>query len=169
MMMPLQVTILPNYIGLRDFGLLDTRAGIILPMIFSPFGVIVMHQYMKSMDNSLVEATRLETNSVVRIIAAAVIPQLRICIFATSIFIFSECWNMVEQPLLFLRKTKLKTMTIFLSDLMPKTGEIIDKAQTMPIILAASVIFMIPVFLLYMFFSDSLDQGLDLNILSLKS
>lgn len=64
---------------------------------------------------------------------------------------------MVEQPLLFLRKTKLKTMTIFLSDLMPKTGEIIDKAQTMPIILAASVIFMIPVFLLYMFFSDSLD------------
>lgn len=68
MMMPLQVTILPNYIGLRDMGLINTPWGIILPMIFSPFGVVVMRQYMKSIDNSVIEAARLETNSVFRIL-----------------------------------------------------------------------------------------------------
>ena len=52
MMMPLQVMILPNYIGLRDMGILNTRAGIILPMIFSPFGVVVLRQYMKGMDGA---------------------------------------------------------------------------------------------------------------------
>ena len=90
MMMPLQVTILPNYIGLRDMGLIDHPLGIILPMIFSPFGVVVMHQYMKNIDNSVIEATRLETNSLFRVIFTGVIPQIRVCIFAVVLFVFAE-------------------------------------------------------------------------------
>ena len=154
MMMPLQVTILPNYIGLRYMGLIDTQLGIILPMIFSPFGVVVMHQYMKSVDGSIIEATRLETNSIIRIILTSVIPQIRACIFAVAIFVFADCWNMLEQPMLFLKRTELKTFSVFIADADRYSGNVL---------LPASVMFMTPIFLLYLLFSEHLDKGLTLG------
>ena len=157
MMMPLQVTILPNYIGLRDMGLINHPLGIILPMIFSPFGVVVMHQYMKNIDNSVIEASRLETNSVVRIILTSVVPQLRVCIFAVVLFVFADCWNMVEQPMLFLKDDSLKTLSVFIANAQNYAGAVL---------FPAAVIFIIPVLLMYLFFNDSLEKGLTLGDLS---
>lgn len=157
MMMPLQVTILPNYIGLRDLGLINTPWGIILPMIFSPFGVVVMHQYMKNIDSSLIDATRLETNSIFRVIFTGVIPQIRVCVFAVILFVFADCWNMVEQPMLFLKDDNLKTLSVFIENAQGYIGEVL---------FPAAVIFMIPVLILYLFFSENLEKGLTLGGLS---
>lgn len=157
MMMPLQVTILPNYIGLRDIGLLGSPLGIILPMIFSPFGVVVMHQYMKNIDGSVIEAARLETNSIFRVIFTAVIPQIRVCIFAVVLFVFADCWNMVEQPMLFLKDDRLKTMSVFIENAQNYAGEVL---------FPAAVIFIVPVLILYLFFSENLEKGLTLGGLS---
>lgn len=157
MMMPLQVTILPNYIGLRDMGLIDTPWAIILPMIFSPFGVVVMHQYMRNINNSIIEATRLETNSIIRIILTSVIPQIRVCIFAVILFVFSDCWNMVEQPMLFLKQKELKTMSVFIANASDYEGYLL---------FPAAVIFIIPIFLLYLFFNEYLEKGLTLGELT---
>ncbi|MCL2018965.1 MAG: carbohydrate ABC transporter permease [Oscillospiraceae bacterium] len=157
MMMPLQVTILPNYIGLRDLGLINTRLGIILPACFSPFGVVVMSRYMQSINNSVIEAMRMETNSVIKIIFHAVIPQIRICIFAVVLFVFADCWNMLEQPLLFLRDINLQTLPVFLSNTEKYAGSVL---------FPAAVLFMFPVLLLYNFFSDSLEKGLTFGDLS---
>lgn len=154
MMMPLQVTILPNYIGLRDMGLIDTPLGIILPMIFSPFGVVVMHQYMKNIDNSVIEATRLETSSVIRVMLTSVIPQMRVCVFAVLLFTFADCWNMVEQPMLFLKDDSLKTLSVFITNAQNYEGEVL---------FPAAVIFIIPVLLLYLFFNENLEKGLTLG------
>ncbi len=157
MMMPLQVTILPNYIGLRDMGLLNTPWGIILPMIFSPFGVVVMHQYMKNIDSSVIEATRLETDSIFRIIFTGVIPQIRVCIFAVVLFVFADCWNMVEQPMLFLKDDGMKTLSVFISNAEEYTGAVL---------FPAAVIFLVPVLILYLFFNEDLEKGLTLGDLS---
>ncbi|MCL2634613.1 MAG: carbohydrate ABC transporter permease [Oscillospiraceae bacterium] len=157
MMMPLQVTILPNYIGLRDIGLINTHWSIILPAIFSPFGVVIMNQYMQGTDNSVIEAMRLETSSIIRIIIHAVIPQIRICIFATGLFVFADCWNMLEQPMLFLREDSLKTLSVFIANADKYAGNIM---------LPAAVIFMIPVLLLYRFFNQHLEKGLTFGELS---
>ncbi len=154
MMMPLQVMILPNYIGLRDMGILNTRAGIILPMIFSPFGVVVLRQYMKGIEDSVIEAMRLETNSMLRILIHAVAPQVKVCLYAVGLFIFAECWNMLEQPMLLLQDESLKTLTVFFSD----TSEL-GKQVLYP----ASVLFMIPILLLYLFFHKELERGLTLH------
>lgn len=154
MMMPLQVMILPNYIGLRDMGILNTRAGIILPMIFSPFGVVVLRQYMKSMDGSVIEAMRLETNSIVRILLHAVAPQVKVCLYAVGLFVFAECWNMLEQPMLLLQDENLKTLTVFFSDTKNISGQVLYPA---------SVVFMIPILLLYLFFHRELERGLTLH------
>lgn len=157
MMMPLQVTILPNYIGLRDMGLIDTPLAIILPAIFSPFGVVVMHQYMKSIDGSIIEAMRLETNSVIRIMLTAVVPQLRVCIFAVVLFVFADCWNMVEQPMLFLKTDSLKTLSVFITNAQNYEGNVL---------FPAAVMFLVPVLLLYLFFNENLEKGLTLGELS---
>lgn len=157
MMMPLQVTILPNYIGLRDMGLIDTRLGIILPAIFSPFGVVVMRQYMKGLEQSSIEAMRLETNSVIRIMLHSVIPQIKICIFAVGLFVFADCWNMLEQPLLFLKNASLQTLPVFMAN----SGQ-----YEAGVLFPAAVVFMVPVLLLYSFFSSSLEKGLTLGDLS---
>ena len=154
MMMPLQVMILPNYIGLRDMGILNTRAGIILPMIFSPFGVVVLRQYMKGIDSSVIEAMRLETGSVVRILLYAVAPQVKICLYAVTIFVFAECWNMLEQPMLLLQDENLKTLTVFFCN----ADQYGDR-----ILYPASVLFMIPILLLYLFFHKELERGLTLH------
>lgn len=154
MMMPLQVTILPNYIGLRDLGLIDTRLGIILPAIFSPFGVVVMRQYMKGLEQSSIEAMRLETNSVIRIMLHAVIPQIKVCIFAVGLFVFADCWNMLEQPLLFLKNESLKTLPVLLANADQYEGSVL---------FPAAVLFMVPVLLLYGYFSGSLEKGLTLG------
>lgn len=157
MMMPLQVTILPNYIGLRDMGLINTPFAIILPAIFSPFGVVVMNQYMKNIDSSVIEAACLETNSVVRIMLVSVVPQLRVCIFAVALFVFADCWNMLEQPMLFLKDTALQTVPVFISNAGNYAGSVM---------FPAAVIFMIPVLLIYLFFSENLEKGLTFGDLS---
>lgn len=157
MMMPLQVTILPNYIGLRDMGLINTAFAIILPAIFSPFGVVVMNQYMKNIDNSVIEAARLETNSVVRIMLVSVVPQLRVCIFAVALFVFADCWNMLEQPMLFLKDVSIQTVPVFISNAADYTGSVMYPA---------AVIFMVPVLLIYLFFSENLEKGLTFGDLS---
>ena len=154
MMMPLQVMILPNYIGLRDMGILNTRTGIILPMIFSPFGVVVLRQYMKNIDSSSIEAMRLETNSIIRILLHAVAPQVKVCLYAVALFIFAECWNMLEQPMLLLQDENLKTLTVFFS----KPNEFGDL-----VLYPASVLFMIPILPLYLFFHRELERGLTLH------
>ncbi len=154
MMMPLQVTLLPNYIGLRDMGLLYTPQGIVLPLLFSPFAVVVLYQYLQGIEESMIEAARLETTSFWRILQVAVIPQMKPCIGAVTLFVFAENWNMLEQPLLFLKEDRYRTLSVFLATTEEYTGNVL---------LPASVLFMIPVLLLYQLLSEHLEEGLCLE------
>lgn len=153
MMMPLQVMLLPNYIGLRDLKLLNTPYAILLPLLFSPLGVVILHQYMRECDVQMVEAARLETNSCLRIIWHCIVPQIRVCIFAVSLLIFAETWNLVEQPLLYLNEDKWRNLSLLFSE----TGRYEPE-----VLLPAAVLFMAPVFLWYLLFHNELKNGLKL-------
>ncbi|MBQ9119202.1 MAG: carbohydrate ABC transporter permease [Lachnospiraceae bacterium] len=151
MMMPLQVTILPNYIGLRDMNLLNTHWAIILPGIFSPFGVFLMCQYMTGIDRSTLEAARLETKSVLQILFHIAVPQVKICIAALFLFVFAENWNLVEQPQVYLKATEKMPLSVLLA-----LGQECDLLS----LLAGSVLFMIPIVILYLYFHEHLEAGL---------
>lgn len=151
MMMPLQVMILPNYIGLRDLKLLNTPAAIILPLIFSPMGTVIVKQYMEGCDVQVVEAARLETNSSLRIIRHCILPQIRVCVCAVALFIFAETWNMVEQPLLYVNEDSMRTLSAMFS-----ATENYHEAVLSP----ASVLFMVPVLLWYLLYHRELQEGL---------
>ncbi len=151
MMMPLQVMILPNYIGLRDLGVLNTRMAIILPLLFSPFCVVVLSQYLREVNVDVVEAARLETNSIILILWNCIVPQIKVCIAACALFVFADMWNMVEQPLLYVNDNKLRTLTSFIEQ-----SELYNANVMFP----ASVMFTIPVLLGYLLFHEELKQGL---------
>ena len=148
--MPLQVSILPNYIGLRDMKLIDTPWAIVLPGIFAPLGVFLMFQYMKGLDGYVIEAARLETKSIFQILLYVVVPQVKTCIIALFVFVFAENWNMVEQPQIFLKDVSLMPLSVLLA---------IKDNVDIVILMAGSVIFMLPVIILYIYFHDSLETG----------
>jgi multiple sugar transport system permease protein len=161
MMMPLQVTLLPNYIGLRDLNLLDTRLAIILPAIFNPFALFIIYQYMKGMHTEYIEAARLETSSILLILAKIVVPYLKTCVIAVFIFIFSENWNMVEQPIIYIEREELYPLSVQLNVII---------SEELNVGLAGAVIFMLPVLLIYLFFSESFEKGLEhLSLENMKS
>lgn len=87
----------------------------------------------------------------------AVVPQLRICIFAVVLFVLADCWNIVEQPMLFLKTDSLKTLSVFITNAQNYEGKVL---------FPAAVVFIIPVFLLYLFFNENLEKGLTLGELS---
>lgn len=153
MMMPLQVMLLPNYIGLRDMKLLNTPFAIILPLLFSPLGVVILYQYMRECDVEMVEAARLETKSCVKVIWHCIVPQIRVCIFAVALLVFAETWNLVEQPLLYLNENKWRNLSLLFSETQRYEAEVL---------LPAAVLFMLPVLLWYLLFHTELKKGLKL-------
>lgn len=151
MLMPIQAVILPNYIGLRTLGLLDTRLGILLPALFSPFGVYLMYKYMEEIPDDTVSAARLETSSLTRILLHVVIPQTRTAIAAVFLFLFAEGYNLVEQPKIFLKRESLKPLSV-LTD----TLTISDQG----LLFAAGILSLIPPALLFGFFESDLEAGI---------
>lgn len=149
MMMPLQVTMLPNYIGLRDMQLLDTRLALILPGMFTPFGVFLMGQYMRGLDRSILEAVRLETKSSLCIVFHIALPQVKTCVAALFLFTFAENWNLVEQPQIFLKTVDKQPLSVLIAAQEGAGG-----------LFAGCVIFMIPVVILSLYFHGSLEDGL---------
>lgn len=151
MLMPLQTTLLPNYIGLRDLELLDKPGALILPMLASPFAIYLMYQYMDSVPYEGFEAARLETSSVFRILFSVILPQMRACIAAVFVFMFAEGFNMVEQPLYFVKQEKLKPLSVL--------GESLTDENSY-LIYAVGILCMIPMLLLYGFYEEELTDGL---------
>lgn len=151
MLMPLQTTLLPNYIGLRDLGLLDTRKALLLPMICSPFSIYLMCRYMEGISDENWEAARLETDSLFQILFCVVFPQMRACVAAVFVFMFAEGFNMIEQPLYYVKQDKLKPLSIITDSM--QAGE--EK-----LIYAIGIVCMIPLFFLYGFYEEELADGL---------
>ena len=146
MMMPFQVTLLPQYIVSRDWGIYDTPAALILPGIFSAFGTFILTQILKTMPDDMIEAAKLETSSTLRLIWHVILPNLRggiVCLFVLQ---FTELWNMVAEPLV-LMETELKMP---LAAMLNGNGE--------PAALAATVVFLVLPLLLYLLFSDTLRE-----------
>lgn len=151
MLMPLQTTLLPNYIGLRDLSLLNKPEALVLPMLASPFAIYLMYQYMDSISYEGFEAARLETNSVFRILCSVILPELRACVAAVFVFMFAEGFNMVEQPLYFVKKETLKPLSVLSESLMDVNGSMV---------FAVGVLCMLPMLLIYGFYEEQLTEGL---------
>lgn len=151
MMMPFQVTLLPNYIVLKQMGLYNTNWALILPGVFVPFGVFLLGQFMRSMPDEMIEAVTLETNSPIRVLIHVVAPMVYPGLLALFLLSFADAWNMVEQPLILLEDTWRYPLSLALNSM---------HGSDIAVAFAGSVLYMLPVILLYWLFEDELIQGL---------
>ena len=112
LVMPFQVKMLPEYLVLLDLNLLDTRAGIILPELFSPLPVWILYGSFSALPNEIVEIAQLDGASNGRIFFKICLPNIIPGIVTCVILSLLEYWNMLEQPLLFLKNPQLYSLSM---------------------------------------------------------
>ena len=102
MLMPYQVTLVPNFMVSSELGIIGTRWAIWLPGIFSPFAVYMLTKYMRRIPYSLYEAAAIDGAGEWQIFTQICMPICRGGLASIAILIFIDYWNMVEQPLILL-------------------------------------------------------------------
>jgi multiple sugar transport system permease protein len=151
MLMPYQVTLVPNYLVSDWLGILNTRWAIILPGIFAPFSVFLLTKFMRRIPYVQIEAAKVDGAGEWDIFKKICLPQCRSALYSIAILVFIDYWNMVEQPLILLKDSEMYPLSVFLSK--------INEADT-GIALAIAVIYMIPPVLLFLYSEDYLIDGI---------
>ena len=150
MLMPYQVTLVPNYLVADWLNLIDTRWSIILPGIFAPFSVFILAKFMKRIPSAMIEAAKIDGASEWQIFSRICVPQCRGTIYSVVILVFIDYWNMVEQPLILLKDAELHPLSVFLSRI--NTGDV-------GLAFAVATIYMIPTLLMFLYSEDYLIEG----------
>ncbi|WP_078392619.1 carbohydrate ABC transporter permease [Shouchella patagoniensis] len=121
-LIPIQVTMLPNYILLSDFGLVNTYAGLILPQIANGIGIFLLRQSFKSIPASLIESARVDGAGDWRRLWRILFPSVKPSVIALGILFFITTWNEYLWPLLMINDQQLMTMPLALQEFISAEG-----------------------------------------------
>lgn len=147
MIMPQQVTLVPNFYVLNKLGWLDTTLAVTVPAIFSTFGVFLLTQYMKDIPYDVSEAARIDGAGELMIFRKIILPQTKGAVAAFLLLSFVEQWNMVETPLVFLKNSDLFPLSLLLNS---------TSVASLGTAFAIGTIFMIFPLILYFICEDDL-------------
>lgn len=151
MLMPYQVTLVPNYLVADWLHILDTNWAIWLPGIFSPFAVYLLTKYMRRIPISVMEAAQIDGAGEWQIFRRICLPLCKGAMCSIAILIFIDYWNMVEQPLILLSDQEKHPLSVFLSKI--NSGEI-------GLAFAVATIYMVPPILVFLYGEDYLVEGI---------
>ena len=151
MILPFQVTMVSGYLVLNTMDLMDTRAAVILPGIFSTLPVFILQKTFAGIPRELLEAARIDGAGDLRIFVYMGIPLGMPGIFSILILGFLEYWNAIEQPMTYLKTEALWPLSLYLPQMV--NTEIAAA-------FAASIITLLPALLLFFYGQDSLEQGI---------
>ena len=151
MLMPYQVTLVPNYLVSQWLGILNTRWAIIFPGMFAPFSVFLLTKFMRRIPASLIEAAKLDGSSEWQIFKDICLPQCRSALYSIAILVFIDYWNMVEQPLVLLPDASKQPLSVYLSTI---------NANEVGLAFAIATIYMVPCILLFLHGEDYLVEGI---------
>ena len=151
MLMPYQVTLVPNFLVSKWLGILNTRWAIILPGVFAPFSVFLLTKFMRRIPYSLIESAKVDGAGEWQIFTRICLPQCRSALYSIAILVFIDYWNMVEQPLILLQDADAQPLSVFLSSI--NSGEI-------GLAFAMATLYMIPSLLLFLHGEEYLVEGI---------
>ena len=151
MIMPLQVTLVPNYLMLGDMGLLDSYYALLLPMVFVPLGTFIMTQSFKAVPNEIIEAARLDGSSSMGTLLKIMTPMSKSGLVCTAILSFLDGWNMVEQPMVYIEEFIDLPIAVALASVPPED-------PTVQLVCCMLVI--IPPLALFCYFNRELVEGI---------
>ena len=151
MLMPYQVTLVPNFLVSDWLGILNTRWAIIFPGMFAPFSVFLLTKFMRRIPASLIEAAKLDGSSEWQIFRDICLPQCRSALYSIAILVFIDYWNMVEQPLTLLPDASKQPLSVYLAEI---------NASEVGIAFAVATVYMVPCLLLFLHGEDYLVEGI---------
>lgn len=151
MLMPYQVTLVPNYMVSTWLNLVDTKWAIWLPGIASPFAVYLLTKFMRRIPSSYIEAAQIDGAGEWQIFSRICVPLCKSCLFSVAILVFIDYWNMVEQPLILLSDSEMHPLSVFLSQ--------INSGET-GLAFAVATIYMVPGLLVFLYGEDYLVEGI---------
>ena len=153
MMIPLQVLIVPLFVELKAFGLINTYLGALLPTFATAFGIFLLRQAVNQVPRELDEAATLDGAGHFRIFALVILPNIRPALATLSVFAFMGSWNSFLWPLVVLRKPELQTLPVALAGLQGQYTTAWD------IVMAGSVVSILPMLAIYIFAQRYVVQG----------
>lgn len=155
MILPFQVTMAPSVIVLRQLKLLDTVWAVILPMWFSPFYLFLLRQFMVGIPNELLEAGMVDGVGPIRGYVHVILPVCRPILGAAAALSFADCWNMVEQPLVYLAgKSQLQPLSVMFNQISTDGAEVA---------FAGCALYILPALFIYLYFQEDIVAGIQLS------
>lgn len=155
MLLPFQVTMVPNVLTLRKLGLMDTIWAIILPSCFTPLYIFLLRQYMIGLPKELIEAAQMDGAGTFRCFIHIILPVCKPIIGCALALSFADSWNLVEQPLTYLvENTNLYPLSVMFNQFSEKsTG----------IEFAGATLYILPALFIYLYFQRDILDGIQLT------
>lgn len=157
MMIPFYVQIIPLYDIIQKLGWLDTRKALIIPRLFSPFGIFLFRQYFLTIPKELDEAAEIDGCNKFSIFWRIIIPLVKPAIASLAIFTFLFGWNDFLWPLLVTTRPEFTTVQVGIANFSGKYGTL------WPYLMAGTVTSVLPVFFVFIFgqkgFIDGITAG----------
>jgi multiple sugar transport system permease protein len=154
LVIPAQVAMLPLFLLMKQLGLVNSFAGVVIPSLATVFGIFLVRQYARSIPDELLEAARIDGAGELRIFFQIVLPMLKPVLVTLTIFTFMGAWNDFMWPLIVLTDQEHYTLPVALASL--SREHIMD----VELMMAGAVITVIPVLLLFLALQRYYIQGL---------
>ncbi len=153
MMVPVYVTIITNYIQMSKYGLVNTLWSLMLPASVSAFGTFLMRQFFLTVPTELIEAAKIDGCNPLLIFFKICLPMAKSTIATLAIFCFMGTWNDYFTPLIYLNDSEKFTIPLGLANMQGLYS------TNWPVLMAASVISVLPVLIAFLFAQDAFVKG----------
>jgi multiple sugar transport system permease protein len=157
MMIPHQMTMIPGYLILAKLGLLNKLIALIIPAAIDAFGIFLFKQFSTSIPNELLDAARTDGAGEFRIYFQIVLPQLGPALATFGMLTFMFNWNAYLWPLIVLTEQKVRTLPIILTWFQNRM------VSNDHITMAASVLIILPVLIIFLFTQRWIVEGITLT------
>jgi multiple sugar transport system permease protein len=153
MLLPLQAIIVPHYMA-ASFLRLSPYLSIVLPAVFNPLGTIILFQFCRAVPAELVEAAKIDGAGHISIFFHIILPLMKNGIITLAVLLSVEYWNIIDQAVVFIDSVYDQPLSVYLVEI---------AKDNMALIFASSVIFMLPMLLIYNSFKDNFSKGIQMS------
>lgn len=157
MMVPVAVVLIPSFQIIRTLGLFNTYWAIIIPALATPFGIFMMRQFISSLPTDLIEVAKIDGAGELRIFWSIIVPLSTPAMAALGIFTVMNAWNAFLWPLVVLRSNQMRTLVVGLATVQS------EFSVNYGLVMAGSVLTVLPLLLLYLIFQPYFVEGLRLG------
>ncbi len=156
LMLPVEVRIVPTYVVVANFGMLNSYSGLILPLVASATATFLFRQFYMTVPDELAEAARVDGASPMRFFFDILLPMSRTNIAALFVILFIYGWNQYLWPLLMTTDPEMNTIVMGIKQMFPSGDDLTD----WPLIMATALLAMLPPVLVVIFMQNLFIKGL---------